>query len=96
MADFRLISPKENEILELLSKHGPLYGLEMIGLSKELKRGTVYTTLHRLEDKQLVRSHEVLPAQGEQGPARRVYQISGWGKWAIEARRAFVDVMKSR
>ena len=46
------LSAKETLILELLVRDGELYGLQMVAASKRrLKRGTVYVTLGRMEEK---------------------------------------------
>ena len=46
------LSAKESLILELLIQDKELYGLELVAASRRrLKRGTVYVTLGRMEDK---------------------------------------------
>ena len=51
------LSSKESLILSLLAAGRPLYGLELVAASKgQLKRGTVYVTLGRMEDKGYVES----------------------------------------
>lgn len=67
-------------ILELLTEHGPLYGLDLVRLSKgALRRGTVYVHLSRLEDEGLV-----LWRPGELsayiGAPRRRYEITEDGR----------------
>ena len=50
---------KEQHILELLVSGGPMYGLQLVDRSEgELKRGTVYVTLARMEAKGLVQSEQ--------------------------------------
>jgi len=45
------VSPKERLVLELL-RHQELYGLQFVAASRgRLKRGTVYVTLGRMEEK---------------------------------------------
>ena len=52
------LSQKEALILELLVANGELYGLQLVAASRRrLKRGTVYVTLGRMEDKGYVASH---------------------------------------
>jgi len=47
------LSSKESLILELLVRHEELYGLQLVAESKRhLKRGTVYVTLQRMEEKE--------------------------------------------
>jgi PadR family transcriptional regulator, regulatory protein PadR len=87
MKTFPRISGIETQILELLAEHSELYGLEMIEASGErLKRGTVYVTLDRMEDKGFVSSREV-EGQGR-GPSRRVYKLTGQGSRALAASQA--------
>jgi DNA-binding PadR family transcriptional regulator len=45
----------------------------------ELKRGTIYVTLGRMEDKGLVESDLEKLGGNEPGPARRLYSITGQG-----------------
>jgi DNA-binding CsgD family transcriptional regulator len=54
------LSAKERIVLELLVSSGPKYGLQLVDESRgRLKRGTVYVTLGRMEQKGLVESrHE--------------------------------------
>lgn len=85
--DYRLprVSRKEATIMELLLGGDELYGLQMIReRPNDLKRGTIYVTLNRLEDKGYIKSKEIAPKEGEQGPSRRVYQITGNGKHVME------------
>lgn len=49
------LSQKESCILRLLIEDGESSGVALIAASNgELKKGTIYTTLQRMEDKQLV------------------------------------------
>src|SRR5687767_470787 len=51
------LSPKELLILELLVGHDDMYGLAMVTASRRrLKRGTVYVTLGRMEEKGYIAS----------------------------------------
>ena len=51
------LSAKESLILELLTEHDELYGLQLVASSKrKLKRGTVYVTLGRMEEKGYITS----------------------------------------
>ena len=84
MNELPRLSGVETLILELLSEHRELYGLEMIGASRgKLKRGTIYVTLNRMDEKGFVTSREV-EAEGR-GPARRVYRLTGHGARALAA-----------
>jgi DNA-binding PadR family transcriptional regulator len=68
-------------ILELLGKSRQMYGLELVTESGgALKRGTVYVTLGRMEEKGYVasRAEEESPAQG--GLPRRLYRATPYGR----------------
>ena len=56
-------------------------------LGRDCSPGAIYTTLQRLEDKGLVRSHasEPLPVRG--GRTRRLYVLTGAGSRAIRDAR---------
>jgi PadR family transcriptional regulator, regulatory protein PadR len=76
---------KEALIIELLG-HGEKYGLELVAASKgRLKRGTVYVTLGRMEQKGLVASRleEAPPEAG--GLPRRLYEATALGRRLHEA-----------
>lgn len=89
------VSRKEALILDLLALvgSGEMYGLELVEASDgQLKRGTVYVTLGRMEDKgYLVSSQEVKPP-GAIGLPRRMYRLTPLGKrarqaWALVSRK---------
>ena len=62
------LSPKESLIVELLLRDAELYGLQLVAASRgRLKRGTVYVTLGRMEDKGFIASREEAPPADE-GP----------------------------
>jgi DNA-binding PadR family transcriptional regulator len=93
--EFRKPSAKETIILELLLGGKELYGLEMIRKRpRDLKRGTIYVTLDRMEDKGLIRSKEIKTPEGAQGPPRRVYQITGHGSQVMEIMSMAAGMMK--
>src|SRR5687768_6958207 len=84
MNDLPRLSNVETLILELLSEHREMYGLAMVEASKEkLKRGTVYVTLNRMDEKGFVTVREV-EGQGR-GPARCVYSMTGHGARVLAA-----------
>lgn len=80
------ISPVEQEILELLLGQA-MFGLEMVRASKSLKRGTIYVTLNRMEEKGYVTSHHH-DDRSQPGMPRRRYAISAIGKRALEVAAA--------
>jgi DNA-binding PadR family transcriptional regulator len=90
------LSRAEALILELLSE-GETFGLELVGRSNgRLKRGTVYVTLSRMQDKGYVKSRTERPVAGAIGLPRRLYQPTPLGlrimhAWTLAA-RAFNDL----
>ena len=82
---FPRLSPKEALILGLM-RGGEMYGLELVTASDgALKRGTVYVTLGRMEDKGLVisRTEEAAPVSG--GLPRRLYKPTAYGRQLLSA-----------
>jgi DNA-binding PadR family transcriptional regulator len=78
----------ESLILQLLSARGECYGLELVEASKgRLKRGGIYVTLGRMEEKGLVRSS---PAEA----GRRLYRPTALGQRAHLAARVFLGHVK--
>lgn len=87
------LSVKESLILELLIERDEQYGLQLVAASKRrLKRGTVYVTLGRMEDKGYITSRlEAAPADVG-GMPRRLYQVTPLGRrilavWTAAAAR---------
>lgn len=80
------LSAKEALILSLLVRHGEMYGLEMVAESRgQLKRGTVYVTLGRMEDKGYLTSHvEKTPPAGG-GLPRRLYVPTPLGRRVLQS-----------
>ena len=74
------VSPKELLVLELL-RDQELYGLQLVAASgRGLKRGTVYVTLGRMEEKGYITSKlEAAPA-GAGGLPRRIYAATPLGR----------------
>jgi DNA-binding PadR family transcriptional regulator len=82
-----LPSRKEVVVLDLLSRDGELYGLQLIEASDgALKRGTIYVTLSRMENKGYVESSldDTAPSFG---PPRRFYRITPLGRRVLRAWR---------
>ncbi|WP_437758414.1 PadR family transcriptional regulator [Sorangium sp. So ce1389] len=79
------LSPKEAVILRLLVSRGEMYGLQLVETSDgELKRGTVYVTLNRMEDKGYIESRKDPTSLG-MGPAKRMYNVTGLGVRVLRA-----------
>lgn len=78
----------EKELLvlrQLRDSPAGLYGLQLVSHSEgKLKRGTVYVTLGRLEEKGFVASR-TNPDGGHAGLPRPVYRITGLGQRALAA-----------
>jgi PadR family transcriptional regulator, regulatory protein PadR len=90
------LSNKERIVLELLAS-GARYGLQLVDESGgQLKRGTVYVTLGRMEQKGLVESH-VEPATPKSDVIpRRMYRPTAYGRrvlgaWTSVARRLALE-----
>jgi DNA-binding PadR family transcriptional regulator len=73
-------------ILGLLrSEPAGMYGLELVKVSKgKLKRGTVYVTLGRLEEKGFIRSRSKSEPD-QPGLPRPIYKITAQGARALAA-----------
>ena len=85
-ASIPTLPPKEVLILELLVSESEMYGLQLVAASKRrLKRGTVYVTLGRMEDKGFIASRlEPAPAD-EGGLPRRIYEPTAFGRRVLSA-----------
>ena len=80
------LSAKETLILDLLAHEGERYGLQLVAASKgRLKRGTVYVTLGRMEDKGLVTSRAEDAPEGAGGLPRRLYEATPHGLRVLKA-----------
>ena len=80
------LPPKEALILELLVQEAELYGLQLVAASKgRLKRGTVYVTLGRMEEKGYISSRleDAPPEAG--GLPRRIYEPTTFGRRVLDA-----------
>lgn len=70
------------------------YGLELVRESaKQLKRGTIYVTLQRMEDKGLVESRVEEKDPTRPGIPRRLYRVTGHGAMVRNAYQAAEAVM---
>jgi PadR family transcriptional regulator PadR len=80
------LSAKEHLILELLVREDELYGLQLVSQSRRrLKRGTVYVTLGRMEQKGYIvsRLDDAPPPGG--GLPRPLYQATALGRRVLKA-----------
>jgi PadR family transcriptional regulator PadR len=75
------LSPKELLVLELLLRDPELYGLQLVNESRgRLKRGTVYVTLGRMEEKGYITSTPEAAPSGMGGLPRRLYAATPLGR----------------
>jgi PadR family transcriptional regulator, regulatory protein PadR len=89
------LSAKEHLVLEMLVANGPSYGLQLVTKSKgQLKRGTVYVTLGRMEEKGYVESEPDPEAADHLVLPRRIYRPSGYGLKVLEAWQAMRRVLE--
>jgi DNA-binding PadR family transcriptional regulator len=80
------LPPKEGLILELLVRESELYGLQLVAASKgRLKRGTVYVTLGRMEEKGFIASRLEDAPPDEGGLSRRIYEPTAFGRRVLKA-----------
>jgi len=80
------LSSKELLVLDLLANARPQYGLELVAASRgRLKRGTVYVTLGRMEDKGYVASRTEDAPAGAGGLPRRLYHATPFGLRVLKA-----------
>jgi DNA-binding PadR family transcriptional regulator len=89
MSDLPRFSTTERLIVELLVDHDEMFGLQMVEVSAgRLKRGTVYVTLGRMQEKGYLESRpEPLPA-GAIGLPRRLYRPTGLAMRILAAWKA--------
>lgn len=74
------LSAKEALILQMLIASGEMYGLQMVEESEgNLKRGTVYVTLNRMEDKGYLSSRQEDRRSEAIGLPRRLYRPKAHG-----------------
>jgi len=82
------LSPKEKVILGLLMKVGRKgsYGLQLVQQSEgELRPGTIYVTLERMQEKGLVESRQEERTPGMSGIPRRIYNTTWYGMRVFQA-----------
>ena len=80
------LSSGERAILDLLVEHGELFGLQLVERSSgRLKRGTVYVTLGRMQEKGYLESRQEPLPPGAIGLPRRLYRPSGYAMRVLQA-----------
>lgn len=89
---FPSLSRIEALILRMLAGTRELYGLEMVeGSGGKLRRGTIYVTLQRMQEKGYVDSRKESRTAPEIGIPRRLYSITGHGLRVLAAHDAARD-----
>ena len=89
MSDLPSLSTTERLILELLSAHQEMFGLQMVEQSDgRLKRGTVYVTLGRMHEKGYLESRQEPLPEGAIGLPRRLYRPTGLAMRILAAWKA--------
>lgn len=81
------LSPKERLVLELLARNEDrMYGLELVAESGgQLKRGTIYVLLGRMQQKGYVEADPEKFADDSGLVPRRMYRITGLGLRVLRA-----------
>jgi DNA-binding PadR family transcriptional regulator len=88
------LSATERVILEMLDAEGDLFGLQMVEQSGgRLKRGTIYVTLGRMQEKGYVESRQEEMPPGAIGLPRRLYRPTGYALRLLTAWRAAEAMM---
>jgi len=92
--EFPGLSEKEFLIMNLLITEGEMFGLEMVQESEgDLKKGTIYVTLQRMQDKNLDNSEEEERAENENGIPRRFYTPTDWGERVFKAQEIAIKYL---
>jgi DNA-binding PadR family transcriptional regulator len=83
--EYPRLSSKEAEILEAL-RGQEMFGLQLVQASQgKLKRGTVYVTLGRMQEKGFVESRLEERHAGAIGLPRRLYRATAFGVRVLDA-----------
>lgn len=83
--EFPALSGIEYLVMDLLDRNGEMFGLEMVDRSEgELKKGTIYVTLGRMVDKDLLTSRTE-GADAETKGQKRLYEATDYGKRVFRA-----------
>ncbi|MDP1569946.1 MAG: PadR family transcriptional regulator [Vicinamibacterales bacterium] len=88
------LSQTERIILELLVAEDEAFGLQLVQQSGgRLKRGTVYVTLGRMQEKGYLESRQEALSEGAIGLPRRLYRPTAYALRVLDAWRAAERVM---
>jgi PadR family transcriptional regulator, regulatory protein PadR len=87
------LSATEQQILDLLVSHDEMFGLQIVQASHgAVKRGTVYVTLGRMQDKGFVESRTEAQTPGAIGLPRRLYKPTAYG---VAVHRAWAQASRT-
>jgi DNA-binding PadR family transcriptional regulator len=93
-SQFHPLSRVERLVLELIVAEGEAFGLQLVDRSGgRLKRGTVYVTLGRMQEKGYLDSRQEALPEGAIGLPRRLYRPTAHALRLLEACRAAERVM---
>jgi PadR family transcriptional regulator PadR len=96
VTDLPRLSGKERLILDLLARK-EMFGLQLVEESNGvLKRGTVYVTLGRMQEKGYVESWREAQPPGAIGLPRRVYRPTAYGLSVLEALEVAARSLRAR
>ncbi|NQZ10869.1 MAG: PadR family transcriptional regulator [Algicola sp.] len=97
MTDNLNLTEKEFLILQMLINASiELYGLQMVSDSQgKLKKGTIYVTLGRLEDKGYIESRKEVARPNERGLPRRLYKATGLGSRVFDMHCQFNELKRA-
>jgi len=91
--EFPRLSSKEAQILEAL-RGQEMFGLQLVQASRgQLKRGTVYVTLGRMQEKGFVESRLEDRQPGAIGLPRRLYRANPFGVRVLDAWNTFRNTL---
>ena len=75
-------------------RDGERYGLQLVDDSnRQLKRGTIYVTLARMEAKGFIASRQEEPLAGAIGLPRRMYRVTAYGLKVHKAYRLLREAL---
>lgn len=84
-----MFSVTERLIVEMLAARDEMFGLQMVEMSGgRLKRGTVYVTLGRMQEKGYLESRQEPLPEGAIGLPRRLYRPTGLAMRILAAWKA--------
>jgi len=89
MSELPTLSATERVIIEMLAAQEEMFGLQMVEVSGgRLKRGTVYVTLGRMQEKGYLESRQEPLPEGAIGLPRRLYRPTGLAMRVLAAWKA--------